>query len=123
MAESVFVRHANPCVSGVRAYVPGPTASMISTQYGIALDSVVKLSSNEAPLGPSPAVRSAPHAIADRDEHHRQPTPAPLVPPPAARSALRALAASDALHRYPTPYPGELIRAMAKSAGVAPSQI
>jgi histidinol-phosphate aminotransferase len=95
MAESVFVRHANPCVTGVRAYVPGPTTSMISTQYGIGVDSIVKLSSNEAPLGPSPAVRSALHAIAD----------------------------SDDLHRYPAPYPGDLIRAMAKSAGLAPAQI
>jgi len=95
MAESVFVRHANPCVTGVRAYVPGPTASMISTRYGIGLDSIIKLSSNEAPLGPSPAVRSALHTIAEGDE----------------------------LHRYPAPYPAELVRAMAKSAGTAPTQI
>ncbi len=95
MAESIFVRHANPCVARVQAYVPGPTASMISTRYGIPIDQIVKLSSNEAPLGPSPGVRSA----------------------------LRAVADSDELHRYPAPYPSELIRAMARAAGVAPAQI
>ena len=95
MPDSVFVRHANQCFRNVRAYVPGPTASMIAQQYGIPIDEISKLSSNEAPLGPSPAVRAALHAVADSDE----------------------------LHRYPAPYPIELVRAMAKSAGVAPAQI
>jgi histidinol-phosphate aminotransferase len=95
MNDSVFVRHANPCVSDVRAYVPGPTAGMISARHGIPVERIVKLSSNEAPLGPSPR----------------------------AREALRAIAGGDDLHRYPAPYPTPLIEAMARAFGVAPRQV
>lgn len=95
MPDSVFTRHANPCVQGVRAYVPGPTAASISSRHGIPIDRIVKLSSNEAPLGPSPRARAALHAVADGDE----------------------------LHRYPAPYPADLVRAMARVAGLSPSQI
>lgn len=93
--ESVFTRRANPCVDQVRPYIPGPTAAMISTRYGLHPGRVVKLSSNEAPLGPSPKVRAA----------------------------LRQIADSDELHRYPSSTVPELRKAIAKLLGVTPEQI
>lgn len=93
--DSVFSRHANPCVDDVRPYVPGPTTAMISARYGLHPERIVKLSSNEAPLGPSPKVRAA----------------------------LREIADSDELQRYPSPTVPELRRAIAKLLGVRPEQI
>ncbi len=94
-STSVFTYHANPCVDEVRPYVPGPTAAMISERYGLPLDQLVKLSSNEAPLGASPKVQAALHQIAD----------------------------SDGLHRYPSPTAPELRKAIGKLLGVPPDQI
>lgn len=93
--ETIYTRHVNPCLAQVRAYVPGPTAAMISARYGIPADRLVKLSSNEAPLGPSPG----------------------------ARAALKRIADGDDLHRYPSPTMPNLRRAMARCVGVAPEQI
>jgi histidinol-phosphate aminotransferase len=70
----IFARNANPVVKRLRPYIPGPTAKEISLRYGIALERMVKLSSNEAPLGPSPKVREALHSLADGDELHRYPS-------------------------------------------------
>jgi histidinol-phosphate aminotransferase len=70
----IFVRNANPILKRLRPYTPGPTAREISLRYGIALERIVKLSSNEAPLGPSPKVREALHTLADGDELHRYPS-------------------------------------------------
>ena len=95
MQESVFTRHSNPCVERVRPYIPGPTSSMISARYGIPPNQIVKISSNEAPLGPSPKVRAALKAIADSDE----------------------------LHRYPSSTVPGLRKAIAATIGVSPDQI
>jgi histidinol-phosphate aminotransferase len=73
---SVVSRNANPVVRKLKPYVPGPTASEIHDRYGIALDQIVKLSSNEAPLGPSPKVREAIRHVADGDDLHRYPSSA-----------------------------------------------
>lgn len=93
--DNTFTRHANPCVDHVRPYVPGPTAATISARYGLHPERIVKLSSNEAPLGPSPKVRSA----------------------------LRQIADSDELHRYPSPTVPELRKAIARLLDVTPEQI
>jgi len=94
-ADTVFQRHANPCVDDVRPYVPGPTSAAIGTRYGFSSDQMVKLSSNEAPLGPSPNVRDA----------------------------IRQVAAGDDLHRYPSPTMPELRKAVAKLHGLTPEQV
>lgn len=45
-------------VKGIPAYVPGRRKEEVAERYGVALEKVVKLASNENPLGPSPlAVR------------------------------------------------------------------
>jgi len=93
--DSVFHRHANPCVDHVRPYIPGPTSSAIGTRYGFTSEQMAKLSSNEAPLGPSPNVREA----------------------------IRQVAAGDDLHRYPSPTMPELRKAVAKLLGVTPEQV
>src|SRR5262245_4335772 len=93
--STVFQRHANPCVDAVRPYVPGPTSTAIATRYGFRPDQMVKLSSNEAPLGPSPDVRDA----------------------------IRQVAAGDDLHRYPSPTMPELRKAVAKLLGLTPEQV
>lgn len=95
LQESVFTRHSNPCVERVRPYIPGPTSSMISVRYGIPPRNIVKISSNEAPLGPSPKVRAA----------------------------LKATADSDELHRFPSSTMPDLRKAIAATIGASPDQI
>jgi histidinol-phosphate aminotransferase len=79
----------------LRPYVPGPTADEIHNRYGIELDQIVKLSSNEAPLGPSPKVREA----------------------------IRHVAGGDDLHRYPSSAVPQLREAIAATLGVQPGQV
>ena len=92
---SVFERNANTAVRKLRPYIPGPTASEIRDRYGIPLERIVKLSSNEAPLGPSPKVREA----------------------------LRRTSEGDELHRYPSSSVPQLREAIAKMLGIQPDQI
>lgn len=92
---SVFERNANTAVLRLRPYIPGPTAGEIRDRYGIPLERIVKLSSNEAPLGPSPKVREA----------------------------LRRASEGDELHRYPSSSVPELREAIAKVLGIQPEQI
>ena len=92
---SVFERNANTAVRKLRPYIPGPTAGEIRDRYGIPLDQIVKLSSNEAPLGPSPLVREAIRRASDGDE----------------------------LHRYPSSSVPQLREAIAKVLGIQPEQI
>ena len=50
----------NPYIEEVPVYVPGVTAESLVKSRGFSLDEIVKLSSNENPLGPSPfAVEAA----------------------------------------------------------------
>jgi histidinol-phosphate aminotransferase len=94
-AQDVFTRNVNPALGDVPAYVPGPTAAAIAADIGIPPAHLVKLSSNEAPLGPSPAVREA----------------------------LRDIAAGDELHRYPSPDMSDLREAIAASVDLDPDQV
>lgn len=94
-AQDVFKRNVNPVLDDVPAYVPGPTAATIAAAIGMAPEHLVKLSSNEAPLGPSPAVRQA----------------------------LRDIAAGDELHRYPSPDMSDLREAIAANVDLDPEQI
>jgi histidinol-phosphate aminotransferase len=49
------IRRVRPEVEGFEAYTPGLTIDEIKARYG--LDSVIKMASNENPLGTSPVVR------------------------------------------------------------------
>ena len=58
-------------LKGIRPYVPGKPISGVKREYGI--DSVIKLASNENPLGPSPlAIEAASRVFA---QAHRYPDP------------------------------------------------
>lgn len=91
----VFKRNRNPSLKRVRPYIPGPTSADVSAKYDIPIEKLVKLSSNEAPLGPSPSVREA----------------------------LKKVAESDDLHRYPSSAMPKLRAAAAHAIGVLPEQI
>lgn len=92
---NVFTRNLNPVLEDVPAYVPGPTTAAVAEQVGIEPRYLVKLSSNEAPMGPSPSVREA----------------------------LRDIAGGDEIHRYPSPDMPDLREAIAASIDLDPSQI
>jgi histidinol-phosphate aminotransferase len=86
-----FREHRNPVITGAPIYVPGPTTAAIAKKTGLPESKIIKLSSNEAPLGPSPRVREA----------------------------LRDLAVSgDELHRYPSPDMADLRTAIGKAIGL-----
>lgn len=53
---------AQPHVRQLPIYQPGKPIELVAREYGLPLDSICKLASNENPLGPSP------HAIADARE-------------------------------------------------------
>jgi histidinol-phosphate aminotransferase len=82
---------ALPSVRGLTPYLPGKPISELQREFG--LDRVVKLASNENPLGPSPL---------------------------ALEAARRAL--SD-IHLYPDGSGFELKSALSRALGVAPAQI
>lgn len=62
-------------VETLEPYVPGKTVDEIAEERGLDPDSVVKLSSNENPLGPP---KSAVEAVRGLEDLHRYPSP-PLV--------------------------------------------
>jgi histidinol-phosphate aminotransferase len=51
--KSVFIRNCNPAVLKLEAYVAGPTTEEVTRLSGVPSEDIVKLSSNENPLGPS----------------------------------------------------------------------
>ena len=58
-AKEAYASLLNPFISNVPDYVPGKTTSQIVAEYGLNPKFVVKLNSNENPLGPSPKVAKA----------------------------------------------------------------
>lgn len=82
---------ARPELNGIKEYVPGKSIPEIQQKYG--LSKVVKLASNENPLGPSPK----------------------------AMEAFRT--AASQLHLYPQGHAPELVQALASKLGVAPDCI
>jgi histidinol-phosphate aminotransferase len=95
---SIFEARSNPILKRLRPYTPGPTAAEISARHGIDSDRIVKLSSNEAPLGPSPEVRTAIRTVAEGDDLHRYPSTAV----PQLRNAIGERLGVDAAHILPT---------------------
>ncbi len=56
----------NPALNGLPVYQPGRPIEEVARELGLAPDSIIKLASNENPLGPSPLARTAMRkAIAD----------------------------------------------------------
>lgn len=46
-------------IEGIQEYIPGKTSEEVTKRYGIRPENVIKLASNENPLGPSPKVVKA----------------------------------------------------------------
>jgi histidinol-phosphate aminotransferase len=82
---------AAPAISGLAPYEPGKPSAELKREFG--LSDVIKLASNENPLGPSPTVKAA------------------------------LLAAADDIERYPDGAAFELRDALAKHLRVAPQQL
>ena len=64
-----------PVLSQLKPYVAGKGFGEISRKYGIALEAIVKLGSNENPYGPSPKVAQAMACISPE----RYPEPEELI--------------------------------------------
>ena len=52
-------KYANPQLRQLVSYEPGKPVQDLARELGIAVEDIVKLASNENPLGPSPAARQA----------------------------------------------------------------
>ena len=52
-------KYANPQLRDLVSYEPGKPVEDLARELGIAPDKIIKLASNENPLGPSPAARQA----------------------------------------------------------------
>jgi len=57
---------ANPQLRDLVAYEPGKPIEDVARELGIPLEKIIKLASNENPLGPSPKAIEAIHALAQR---------------------------------------------------------
>lgn len=90
---SVFRRAQAVAPEPAVRYRPGPTAAEAAAAAGLPAEAVVKLSSNENPLGPSAA----------------------------ALAALREAAAD--VHRYPRSRPQDLVEAIGRYVGHPPERI
>jgi len=91
--QLAFVDLAAPGVRGLRPYEPGKPESELARELGLKLEDIVKLASNENPLGPSPRAIEA------------------------ARAAL------DEMAIYPDGNGFELKQRLSRHHGVAPQQI
>jgi histidinol-phosphate aminotransferase len=88
-----ILEHLSPAVAAIKPYEPGRPIEEVARELGLDPDSIIKLASNESPLGPSPK----------------------------AVSALRA--ALDEVHRYPDGYAWELRQRLASHLTVSPDQL
>lgn len=69
--QLAFVDLAVPGVRGLRPYEPGKPEAELAREHGLELADIVKLASNENPLGPSPLAVAALQAAVS--EAHRYP--------------------------------------------------
>lgn len=64
MAKSVY-ELARPSIFGIKPYVPGKPIEEVERELGLKYEEIIKLASNENPLGPSPrAVAALQEAVA-----------------------------------------------------------
>lgn len=61
--DNPWLEHAMPGINGLRPYEPGKPVSELERELGIA--NIIKLASNENPLGPSPKAMEAARAVLD----------------------------------------------------------
>src|SRR3990170_3832784 len=54
-----FEKLVRPTVKDIKEYVPGKSVEEIARKYGLDPDTIIKLGSNENPLGPSPRAVAA----------------------------------------------------------------
>ncbi|MDR3158235.1 MAG: histidinol-phosphate transaminase [Zoogloeaceae bacterium] len=94
MSQDVFhdgalaARSALPHVCAISAYQPGKPITALAREFGLAVESIVKLASNENPLGMSPRAKAAIQAAIDGGE--RYPDPFALTAALAARHGVAA---------------------------------
>ena len=70
-SDSTFTRLVNPDLRTAELYIPGLTTAEAAARYNVAPEDIIKLSSNENPLGPPPlAVEAAQRTLSDL---HRYP--------------------------------------------------
>jgi len=65
-----LVSHALPYVCGIHPYVPGKPITQLAREFGLVPDTILKLASNENPLGMSPKARQAVTAALDGVERY-----------------------------------------------------
>lgn len=63
-------KYANPQLRQLVAYEPGKPVEDLARELGIAPDKIIKLASNENPLGPSPKAREAMIATIERAHYY-----------------------------------------------------
>lgn len=67
----------NPYIHTLQPYEPGLSLQQVATQYTLAPKEIIKLASNENPLGPSPRVREA--VASATADIHRYPEQSTLI--------------------------------------------
>ncbi len=83
-------QQANPHLRDLISYEPGKPVEDLARELGIAPDNIVKLASNENPLGPSPKALTAMHAALER---------ANFYPDGGGYYLREAIAQTNGLHR------------------------
>lgn len=74
--STVFKKLANPSLDDVVPYVPGPTREDVSRRLGLDSSRIIKLSSNENPLGvPPKAMEAMRQALPNAHEYPRSSVP------------------------------------------------
>lgn len=90
LAHNTFEQLVNPDLREPELYVPGLSVEEAARRYHIAPEKIVKLSSNENPLGPPPAAMQAVEDM--RSELHR-------YPDSKAHALREAIAAAEGLSK------------------------
>jgi histidinol-phosphate aminotransferase len=93
LSDNPFSHLVPPHILNFPAYVPGKPIEEVVREFGLATENIVKLASNENPLGISPAARAA------------------------------AIAALDDVGRYPDSHGHDLRQALVRKLGVEAGQI
>ena len=84
--DALSARASLPHIRAISAYQPGKPITELAREFGLAVESIVKLASNENPLGMSPKAKAAIRAAVDGGE--RYPDPFDLTAALAARHGV-----------------------------------
>jgi histidinol-phosphate aminotransferase len=102
----------NPALASLPVYQPGRPIEEVAREHNLPVESVIKLASNENPLGPNLPVESVIKLASNEN---------PLGPSPKAVAAMRK--ALDTLHLYPDGNAFYLKRKLAEKLAVKPENI